>query len=988
MTVIRHNVPAMNSRRHYNANTGKLNKTLKNLATGYRINRASDDAAGLGISEKMRAMITGLNQGVENVSNGVSLCQTADGALIEVHSMLNRLEELTVQAANGTYSDRERQAIQDEVDQLKSEINRISKNTNFNGIPLFYSPYHPSAEGTPGDLEIFNASYDASSGTATYGGVIFRGERYTWDAIDPDMVDPATGNFVPGTYTLNTSKGKLTFHCKDGSSPPQINREYSFGADYSGVQIDGETVNWNRITNENGNAIVPPRVKPGDYSFDFYGTYITFSVPDGDTSIDDVIKGLQNKFLRSAIWTSSFAGTDKKTAVDITQIGSGSGRNIQINNAFKSFLDRSGDSFEIIVRASVAGIWLEDKDGNQVGDVNSWPFMGIPDWDEDDYISESKVYTYKDSTLGIEFNYRLLNETSLDSIIDGLDGVKITNSSYITDDTASMSISRPSNIAEGILNYERCDLTLQEQAALGRDFGIETQNLATEQLSYDPATRQYTLTYRDTGGNEVLKLTGNAVPTESILKQQSQIYADYIEKLAVKQALSGSTTLITNIGELVGAGNITSDRYFSDTVTITPGMTLSGGSSNEAAPLVPGSTYPCAFIDFSGMGTAYQLEDLLDMGFNSTCKTCTAHYSISFVDGGTTQTTSNGYGYSLQNNGSNYTLQVDISTFGGITNGSDFTSALIEVLDEGNIDSHFTQYAADGGKLYIADNRSSSSPAPAATFEPHVHSAPSNIANISFGLTTSDGRSMNMAYSYDLSNIKNDIKAELIMDAGGDYVKNADGKYVPYRPGDFTGLPAPDRYRLEVTNSFNADTYVQNAITDITSNSNITLSTNGFAYATVEGDERPNLAVVTKFDSVIHDSEASLWIQASANSSFDGTWINLYQVNVSVLGLSRLNMSDAESASQGLSMIQHAIEKTSFVRANFGNKQNQLDHMKNNNISTHSNLQASESRIRDTDMATTMMQHVKNNILLQASQSMLAQANELTSGVLNLFMQL
>lgn len=798
---------------------------------------------------------------------------------------------------------------------------------------LFYSPYHPSAEGTPGDLEIFNASYDASSGTATYGGVIFRGERYTWDAIDPDMVDPATGNFVPGTYTLNTSKGKLTFHCKDGSSPPQINREYSFGADYSGVQIDGETVNWNRITNENGNAIIPPRVKPGDYSFDFYGTYITFSVPDGDTSIDDVIKGLQNKFLRSAIWTSSFAGTDKKTAVDITQIGSGSGRNIQINNAFKSFLEKSGDNFEIIIRASDAGIWL-------------------------------------------------------DSIIDGLDGVKITNSSYITDDTASMSISRPSNITEGILNYERCDLTLQEQAALGRDFGIETQNLATEQLSYDPATRQYALTYRDTDGNEVLKLTGNAVPTESILKQQSQIYADYIEKLAVKQALSGSTTLITNIGELVGAGNITSDRYFSDTVTITPGMTLSGGSSGEAAPLVPGSTYPCAFIDFSGIGTAYQLEDLLDMGFNSTCKTCTAHYSISFVNGGTTQTTSNGYGYSLQNSGSNYTLQVDISTFRGIANGSDFTSALIEVLDEGNIDSHFTQYAADGGKLYIADNRSSSSPAPAATFEPHAHSAPANIANISFGLTTSDGRSMNMAYSYDLSNIKNDIKAELIMDAGGDYVKNADGKYVPYRPDDFTGLPAPDRYRLEVTNSFNADTYVQNAITDITSNSNITLSTNGFAYATVEGDERPNLAVVTKFDSVIHDSEASLWIQASANSSFDGTWINLYQVNVSVLGLSRLNMSDAESASQGLAMIQHAIEKTSFVRASFGNKQNQLDHMKNNNISTHSNLQASESRIRDTDMATTMMQHVKNNILLQASQSMLAQANELTSGVLNLFMQL
>lgn len=133
---IQNNISAMNSHRHLSKNNSALSKNLEKLSSGYDINRASDNAAGLAISEKMRAQITGLESAELNAQDGISLVQTAEGALMEVHSMLNRLVELSMKASNGTYSERERLVLQDEVDALLDEIDRISEATNFNEIDL------------------------------------------------------------------------------------------------------------------------------------------------------------------------------------------------------------------------------------------------------------------------------------------------------------------------------------------------------------------------------------------------------------------------------------------------------------------------------------------------------------------------------------------------------------------------------------------------------------------------------------------------------------------------------------------------------------------------------------------------------------------------------------------------------------------------------------------------------------------------------------
>ncbi|MGL4790131.1 MAG: flagellin, partial [Anaerotignaceae bacterium] len=133
---IQNNPTALNAHRNLTNNNSSISKSLEKLSSGYRINRAGDDAAGLAISEKMRAQIKGLETASKNANDGISLIQTAEGALTEVHSMLNRMVELSTQSANGTYTDSDRQKLQDEITALKDEVDRISTGTDFNGIKL------------------------------------------------------------------------------------------------------------------------------------------------------------------------------------------------------------------------------------------------------------------------------------------------------------------------------------------------------------------------------------------------------------------------------------------------------------------------------------------------------------------------------------------------------------------------------------------------------------------------------------------------------------------------------------------------------------------------------------------------------------------------------------------------------------------------------------------------------------------------------------
>ena len=197
---IQHNIMAMNAYRNYNTNTKALSGNLEKLSSGYKINRAGDDAAGLAISEKMRAQITGLNAAQKNVKDGISLVKTAEGAMQEIQDMLNRMDYLATQSANGTYDNEvDRANLQKEVEALKTEINRIADSANFNGIKLLDG----SLDAGTDEISIKDAADVATSTTATNATAAGMGFKTVSDGM---LVDKAP---TAGKYTVDFSQSKL-----------------------------------------------------------------------------------------------------------------------------------------------------------------------------------------------------------------------------------------------------------------------------------------------------------------------------------------------------------------------------------------------------------------------------------------------------------------------------------------------------------------------------------------------------------------------------------------------------------------------------------------------------------------------------------------------------------------------------------------------------------------------------------------------------------
>ena len=202
--VVRTNTMAMNANRQLGVNNSTLAKSLEKLSSGYRINRAGDDASGLAISEKMKAQIKGLEQASANSQDGISLVQTAEGATTEIHNMLNRMVELATKSANGTIQDNvDREAIQAEVDALNGEITRIAQSTNFNGINLL--------DGSLGVASSVGAKYGTTNLTFTTNSKIDS------DALGATHTIGITTSAAAASATISNA-GVVTINLKAGES--------------------------------------------------------------------------------------------------------------------------------------------------------------------------------------------------------------------------------------------------------------------------------------------------------------------------------------------------------------------------------------------------------------------------------------------------------------------------------------------------------------------------------------------------------------------------------------------------------------------------------------------------------------------------------------------------------------------------------------------------------------------------------------------------
>lgn len=305
---IQHNMSAASASRHLKLNEKGFRVSTQRLSTGYRINSAADDAAGLSISEKLRWQVRGMSRASENIGDGIALTQVADGALQEVHDLLQRMVELTVQAANDTNTEEDRVAIQQEISEIKSEINRISNDTEFNTIKLFKSTSTPKLDYDPMDLYVYRQDYPGV-GTRE-GGIIYKGVRYAYEDMKNLNFD-ADGNIAAGTYEVEV-EGKdgnpvtinLIF---DGGDRIPSGRQYELKPDQNGISIDRILHPWSEIKNADGDSIKPLNNKGGEYSFTHAGMQITFDVEEGAdlvTIISSLEKdGLDTYELRSKKYT-------------------------------------------------------------------------------------------------------------------------------------------------------------------------------------------------------------------------------------------------------------------------------------------------------------------------------------------------------------------------------------------------------------------------------------------------------------------------------------------------------------------------------------------------------------------------------------------------------------------------------------------------------------------------------------------------------------
>ena len=439
--VVQHNMQAANANRMLNITTGAQSKSTEKLSSGYRINRAADDAAGLSISEKMRKQIRGLDKASSNAEDGVSSVQTAEGALTEVHSMLQRMNELAVQASNGTNSDTDRGAIQDEISQLTTEIDRVAETTKFNETYLL--------KGGNGTKDVYMNGHDAglkgtltdSATTATFkvaAGALDAGKSVTIGGKD---------------YTIGSTKTEAENSIGNAKKDDTVTID---GTAYTVVEdANTEDATSNKLTLAN----IKKKINEGS-TVEYNGTKMT-AMKDGDNNgVDDadssVISAahavdLMEKELTAAnnIGATKTAATAEKAA-DYT---SKDGVTFNIKKGTAEVADKLSFSLHVGSDADMTNkitVDIETMNSSYLGikGLNVNDDSGIAGTYAIDAISDAlQKVSVQRSSLGAVQN-------RLEHTIDNLDNV-------VENTTTAESRIRDTDMAEEMVNYSKNNILAQ-----------------------------------------------------------------------------------------------------------------------------------------------------------------------------------------------------------------------------------------------------------------------------------------------------------------------------------------------------------------------------------------------------------------------------------------------------------------------------------------------------------------------------------------------
>jgi len=1048
---IQHNITAMNAYRNYNTNTSALSKNLEKLSSGYKINRAGDDAAGLAISEKMRAQITGLSAAQKNVKDGTSLVKTAEGAMQEIHDMLNRMDYLATQSANGTYDNEvDRANLQKEVESLKSEINRIADSANFNGINLLDGSQASQSIAAVGDM----ITDDMVDGTAASAGgkaqitVTLNSAKVNSTAVDAsstaadtfDGVDPAAA--TGATYTFKVADTTGTDKTKIGDA----------GTGNTQVELDGtkDVTTLLTATDDNGTLLK-----------DIYDITVTDADGNARGASDKITTGdiitftAKNKGVSggsNADVAAFVADTDGAVAfvdgvnegaagaaseakyeinLDLTKLEGGQkleigGKTITVSNKtgettagqfiningknlsddtdrqtlggeIKTSLETAFSDFDVTVKVDAtsgkAAITMQGKAGKKEGcNLGEVHFITNSNTNPLDSYTYTKYSAGDSAAAGKYAQVTYENDALKNTNLKAGSTLKIGDVTIkVVADSVNDADVKSDEIKEGNVTSKLAEV-IEKQA--GTNFGLATYTAASGKLVFtskdpgagkledlktatkitvetpdpDPDANPTTIVAGNTAlnitpGNTTLadlkaktidgvkvgdlfniriedKTDGDAIA----LGDKITFEAKQTGKLSdtVMNALKYTTGASTEIREgwdegTTGSGNNTHYELAINTGKLVGGQSFSFGTGSKT------TTFDITFDDIdTDNGTISTPDKGTEVGAGRTKINISKSMSDREIADKIKDVVGNamgGFNVKTEINGSTIKLSLDAKEATEATNlgGVRYSSAA----------------GAFSGAVYKAYN--------------------------AFDGGT-EGTYAQVSYDFDISKLQSGDTLTIGSTSIKIGDKTATEKDVNGNVKSITLAEEDAQNAEELVKAFESAGYQSGQIKIADGKLTIT--------GTEAGQKAADLAkaggkvAVTSTRALV---SGGLTLQIGDTSdNFNQMTVSIGDMHTKAMGIADIDIGTQQGAQGAIDVIKDAINYVSSVRGDLGATQNRLDHTANNLSVMAENIQDAESTIRDTDVAEEMMSYVKNNILVQSAQAMLAQANQLPQGVLQL----
>ena len=915
-------MPAMFGNRELKIVNGGIAKSAEKLSSGYRINRAADDAAGLAISEKMRRQIRGLKQGLDNTVDGISFVQIADGAMDEAQDIVQRINELAVKAANGTNSANDRASIDEEVQALVKELDRIHTTTKFNEENVFTDklPHLPSIHVTGSyftheNIDIYNSGYDSRTGKATYGGLILDGKRISWDSIDSGIAsfdDAGNQVFHAGSYSFNYKGEEFVINFNKDSDTPTFSHRVNTTGFPEDIYVDSRKLKLSDFKDADGNAFDWLTCRKCTYYYDDGQFQTSIDMDYFQDSADtagsrmwgDPLEAAQSLWSdgKNITWSEQYADSVKVDAMDMWSAGS---VNIDSRAEMKTFVDnfnagpavyrlRAGktnsgtylsdsataDNPNASEDYSLNGVWLERQIQVQgaSGTVTKWAYVegSLQSWNETGLKNDGSSFwksgtdVHDAVTSGITYSF---NDKSANTTI---------NLSFnLTNDTTSLD-----SVIDGL-----------DRASV---------------YSTAPTTG-YSANITTSGSSKVVVSSFSTRGAILTIKEEYDLHRNYGSK-TVSDVAKGTGSVSGDTATLNIGNEYSSIKYKAD---------ISSAKYSLANDI---SSYANAVIERKkAMALSGQDPQSGSLGLtNNTVRQFQMNFTHQSDKSRSIITT---YRYDYKDLKDSIKVQMK-----GYTGDADayLSSSQRPALYEKKPDGSYSQFSYDPYEIYPAYTGT-----PDAAFKAALSAKLSTLYTLDVSYTDPSDPSVLLADLAELNWRYSDKAFSEMVGSSTVHFNATDYAKTTWRTGEQPNQAVHSLFESHI-------------------------SSNGGA-----GDQ--------DFVSIQHSGEVG-----------DFTLIPKVCMNSFVLGLSTVSCKTELSAGIAIDKASGALRTISYRRSLYGAMQNRLEHTYKNNNNIMENTQAAESRIRDTDMSKEMVYYSNANIISQAAQAMLAQSNQSRQGLLSL----